>query len=75
VYQAVTEGPQWKRNETLFIITFDEHGGTYDDVGPQWGAVPQMVEAAAQSKRVGCAPTFEGVFADKVVNTGTATTG
>ena len=134
VYQAVTEGPQWKRNETLFIITFDEHGGTYDHIGPQWGAVPPddmvgkenkfkfdmfgarvptilvspfvtkstvfrapegskydfdhtsfiatilkwagvpLTEAAAQSKRVGCAPTFEGVFADKVVNTETVTT-
>ncbi len=133
VYKAVTEGPQWKRNETLFIITFDEHGGTYDHVGPQWGAIPPdekagengfkfdlfgaristilispyvrpgtvfrapegsahdfdhtsfiatilkwagvpLSEAGAQSKRVLCAPTFEGVFADQVVNTETVTT-
>jgi phospholipase C len=25
-------------NETLLIITFDEHGGTYDHVLPPWGA-------------------------------------
>ncbi|MFB6456406.1 alkaline phosphatase family protein [Chitinophaga sp. Hz27] len=28
VYDAVSQGPAW--NETLLIITFDEHGGTYD---------------------------------------------
>jgi phospholipase C len=39
VYGAVVGGPQYKRNETLFIITFDEHGGTYDHVAPPWGAI------------------------------------
>jgi phospholipase C len=28
----------WER--TLLIITFDEHGGTYDHVPPPWGAMP-----------------------------------
>jgi phospholipase C len=37
VYQAVHNGPQW--DETLLIVTFDEHGGTYDHVGPPWGAI------------------------------------
>ena len=133
VYKAVTEGPQWKRNEVLLIVTFDEHGGTYDNVGPQWCAIPPdnmvgengfkfdlfgariptilispfvrpgtvfrapegskhdfdhtsfigtflkwagvpLTEAAGQSKRVIGAPTFEGVFADEVVNTATVTT-
>ena len=36
IYQAVRGGPQWKN--TLFIVTFDEHGGTYDHVAPKWGA-------------------------------------
>ena len=36
VYNAVRSGPQW--SETLLIITFDEHGGTYDHVSPAWGA-------------------------------------
>lgn len=33
VYQALLNGPHWDR--TLFVITFDEHGGTFDHVGPQ----------------------------------------
>jgi len=39
IYLAVTGGPQYRRQETLFIITFDEHGGTYDHVAPPWGAL------------------------------------
>jgi len=39
VYNALTSNHSaWKR--TLLIITFDEHGGTYDHVDPGWGAVP-----------------------------------
>ena len=35
VYTALTANPEaWK--ETLLIITFDEHGGTYDHVDPGW---------------------------------------
>lgn len=30
IYKALRESPDW--NSTLFIITFDEHGGTYDHV-------------------------------------------
>ncbi len=30
VYKALREGPDWER--TLFVITFDEHGGCYDHV-------------------------------------------
>lgn len=36
VWQAVSQSPKW--NETLLIITFDEHGGTYDHVMPPWSA-------------------------------------
>ena len=32
VYQALATGPAW--NKTLFVITFDENGGTYDHVPP-----------------------------------------
>ncbi len=32
VYKAVVESPQW--NETLLVITYDEHGGCYDHVAP-----------------------------------------
>jgi phospholipase C len=32
LYKAMSEGPTW--NETLFVITFDEHGGIFDHVPP-----------------------------------------
>ena len=32
IYEALRSSPQW--NETLFIITYDEHGGFYDHVEP-----------------------------------------
>ncbi|MGO4291427.1 alkaline phosphatase family protein [Chitinophaga sp. RAB17] len=38
VYDALSQGPAW--NETLFIITFDEHGGTYDHVPIAQKAAP-----------------------------------
>jgi phospholipase C len=37
VYCALLASPQW--NETLFVITYDEHGGCYDHVPPP-GATP-----------------------------------
>lgn len=37
VYQAIRNGKGWER--TLFIITYDEHGGCYDHIPPP-GAVP-----------------------------------
>jgi phospholipase C len=37
VYWALRNSPQW--SQTLFIVTFDEHGGTYDHVAPPWGAI------------------------------------
>ncbi|MBB5471006.1 phospholipase C [Paraburkholderia sp. Clong3] len=38
VYQAVSRGPNW--NQTLLIVTYDEHGGCYDHVPPPSDAVP-----------------------------------
>jgi phospholipase C len=38
VYEALRRGPKW--NQTLFILTYDEHGGCYDHVPPPWGATP-----------------------------------
>ncbi|CAI7658901.1 unnamed protein product [Penicillium glandicola] len=32
IYEAVRNSPQW--NETLFILTWDEHGGFADHVAP-----------------------------------------
>jgi phospholipase C len=38
VYYALQSGPAW--NQTLLIITYDEHGGCFDHVAPPWGATP-----------------------------------
>jgi phospholipase C len=38
VYYTLRNGPGW--NETLLLITFDEHGGNYDHVSPPTGATP-----------------------------------
>src|SRR5258707_1528529 len=37
-YYALQNSPAW--NDTLLVITYDEHGGNYDHVPPPWGAVP-----------------------------------
>ena len=37
-YQAVRSGPGW--NDTLLLITYDEHGGNFDHVAPPSGATP-----------------------------------
>jgi phospholipase C len=38
VYYALRSGKAW--NDTLLIITYDEHGGCYDHVPPPQGATP-----------------------------------
>jgi phospholipase C len=38
VYQAIRSGPGW--DQTLLIVTYDEHGGCYDHVPPPTGATP-----------------------------------
>ena len=38
VYEALRSGPGW--DQTLLIITYDEHGGCYDHVPPPAGATP-----------------------------------
>ena len=38
VYYTVRNGPGW--NDTLLVITYDEHGGNYDHVPPPSGATP-----------------------------------
>jgi phospholipase C len=38
VYRALRDGPGW--NDTLLLITYDEHGGNYDHVPPPTGATP-----------------------------------
>lgn len=38
VYYTLRNGPGW--NDTLLLITYDEHGGNFDHFPPPWGAVP-----------------------------------
>jgi len=38
VYEALRNGPQWE--QTLLIVTYDEHGGFYDHVPPPQRGVP-----------------------------------
>lgn len=43
VYRALRSSPHWE--ETLFIVTFDEHGGCYDHVAPPRGVIrPDSLE-------------------------------
>jgi phospholipase C len=38
IYDALRKGPAW--SETLFVITFDEHGGVFDHVPPPYAENP-----------------------------------
>ena len=38
IYDAIRNGPKWK--ETLFVITFDEHGGIFDHAPPPYAVNP-----------------------------------
>lgn len=46
VYRAIRTGAGWER--TLLIITFDEHGGTYDHVAPPSAVAPDRNRPAGQ---------------------------
>jgi phospholipase C len=43
VYNAIRSSPRWPR--TLFIITYDEHGGCYDHVKPPLAVAPDDARA------------------------------
>ncbi|GMI15611.1 hypothetical protein TrVE_jg41 [Triparma verrucosa] len=43
VYEAIRADPWW--NETLFVITYDEHGGYYDHVKPPASVSPDGIDA------------------------------
>jgi phospholipase C len=40
IYRALASSPQW--DQTLLVITYDEHGGCYDHVPPPGGAAPPV---------------------------------
>ncbi|KAJ3300981.1 hypothetical protein HDU76_005929 [Blyttiomyces sp. JEL0837] len=48
IYEALVASPQWKH--TLFIVTFDEHGGAYDHVPPPTTGIPSPEPIAENSK-------------------------
>ncbi|KAL2823775.1 phosphoesterase family-domain-containing protein [Aspergillus cavernicola] len=52
IYEAIRSSPQW--NETLFILTFDEHGGFADHVPPPENVPPgdslQYTEVAGDGR-------------------------
>jgi phospholipase C len=54
VWEALSNGPKW--NNTLLIITYDEHGGCYDHVAPPATAVPPD-DFEPQFKLGGVAPS------------------
>jgi phospholipase C len=43
VYQAISTGKGWE--QTLLLVTYDEHGGCYDHVPPPWNATPPDPES------------------------------
>jgi phospholipase C len=43
VYQAVSSGKAWE--QTLLLVTYDEHGGCYDHVAPPWNAATPDAES------------------------------
>jgi phospholipase C len=43
IWKAVSESPAWE--QTLLLITYDEHGGTYDHVMPPWNAATPDLES------------------------------
>lgn len=51
IWTAVSTGAHWE--QTLLVITYDEHGGCYDHVPPPWGAVcpDDVSDAGAQGFR------------------------
>merc|ERR1712048_812307 len=44
IYEALRASPTW--NETLLVITYDEHGGFYDHVPPPTGVPPPDSETS-----------------------------
>jgi phospholipase C len=70
VYYALRNGPAW--NQTLLIVTYDEHGGCYDHVPPPSGAVPpdnSVGEYGFDFKRFG--PRVPTVLVSPLIPAGT----
>lgn len=44
VYDAISKGPGWE--ETMLVLTFDEHGGIYDHVPPPYAVNPWPLDVS-----------------------------
>jgi phospholipase C len=40
VYNAIRASSYWQNGEIMLVVTYDEHGGTYDHVAPPTNATP-----------------------------------
>jgi phospholipase C len=56
VYAALRSSPQWP--QTLFIVTFDEHGGYFDHGNPPAAVNPDGINSPAPGDDVSFAPQF-----------------
>jgi phospholipase C len=56
VYAALRGGPQWPRS--LYIVTFDEHGGYFDHADPPPAVNPDGINSPAPGDTASFAPTF-----------------
>ncbi|KAF9890550.1 hypothetical protein FE257_005681 [Aspergillus nanangensis] len=56
IYDALRASPQWK--DTLFVLTFDEHGGFADHVSPPEGVPPGDALAYSEQAPDGKTTTF-----------------
>jgi kumamolisin len=56
VYAALRSSPQWP--QTLFIVTFDEHGGYFDHADPPAAVNPDGIDSPAPGDKASFAPQF-----------------
>jgi phospholipase C len=56
VYEALRGSPQW--GKSLYIVTFDEHGGYFDHVDPPAAVNPDGVNSPAPGDTASFAPVF-----------------
>jgi phospholipase C len=56
VYAALRSSPQWP--QTLFIVTFDEHGGYFDHANPPTAVNPDGINSPAPGDKASFAPPF-----------------
>jgi phospholipase C len=56
VYAALRGGPQWMRS--LYVVTFDEHGGYFDHATPAAAVNPDGINSPAPGDEASFAPQF-----------------